>query len=95
MNEVQTFLLLQAAAFQPFFRAHAHIDTKRREPYLLPEENMRVVRNAIRMRYTFLPYWYTVFYNTYKDGGPVMQPLTRVVHFVIHGRQTTVECMGA
>jgi hypothetical protein len=36
---------------------------------------MRVVRNAIRMRYTFLPYWYTVFYNTYKDGGPVMQPL--------------------
>ncbi|XP_071162739.1 neutral alpha-glucosidase AB-like isoform X2 [Mytilus edulis] len=65
----------QAGAFQPFFRSHAHIDTKRREPYLLPDNNMKIVRNAIRARYTFLPYWYTVFYNTYKNGGPVMQPL--------------------
>lgn len=65
----------QAGAFQPFFRAHAHIDTKRREPYLLPEENMKIVRHAIRTRYTFLPYWYTVFYNAYKNGGPVMQPM--------------------
>lgn len=66
---------MQAGAFQPFFRSHAHIDTKRREPYLLPDNNMKIVRNAIRARYTFLPYWYTVFYNTYKNGGPVMQPL--------------------
>lgn len=25
---------MQAGAFQPFMRAHAHLDTKRREPYL-------------------------------------------------------------
>ncbi|KAK3093332.1 hypothetical protein FSP39_014183 [Pinctada imbricata] len=65
----------QAGAFQPFFRAHAHLDTKRREPYLLPQENMLIIRNAIRTRYSFLPYWYTLFYKAYKEGIPVMRPL--------------------
>ena len=32
----------QAAAYQPFFRAHAHIDTKRREPWLLPHKFVTV-----------------------------------------------------
>ena len=66
---------LQAGSFQPFFRAHAHLDTKRREPYLLPQENMLIIRNTIRTRYSFLPYWYTLFYQAYKDGVPVMRPL--------------------
>lgn len=51
------------------------MDTKRREPFLLPEDNMRVIRNAIRARYTFLPYWYTLFYHGEKEGMPVMLPL--------------------
>ncbi|XP_069116390.1 neutral alpha-glucosidase AB-like isoform X2 [Argopecten irradians] len=65
----------QAAAFQPFFRAHAHLDTKRREPYLLDERLMKVSRDAIRTRYTFLPYWYTLYYFGERDGGPLMMPL--------------------
>ncbi|KAK7471500.1 hypothetical protein BaRGS_00035839 [Batillaria attramentaria] len=65
----------QAGAFQPFFRAHAHLDTKRREPYLLPEENINAIRSAIRARYTFLPYWYTLFHLSEESGAPVMRPL--------------------
>ncbi|CAI9723815.1 neutral alpha-glucosidase AB-like isoform X2 [Octopus vulgaris] len=65
----------QAAAFQPFFRAHAHLDTKRREPWLLPEMNKNIIRNAIHTRYTFLPYWYTLFRHSEKSGMPVMIPL--------------------
>ena len=34
----------QAAAFQPFFRSHAHIDTKRREPWLYNESEMKLIR---------------------------------------------------
>jgi mannosyl-oligosaccharide alpha-1,3-glucosidase len=49
--------VVQAAAFQPFFRAHAHLDTKRREPWLLPPENLVAIREAIRLRYRLLPYW--------------------------------------
>lgn len=66
---------VQAAAFQPFFRAHAHLDTKRREPYLLPEENLNIIRSALRARYSFLPYWYTLFHLSEKDGTAIMNPL--------------------
>ena len=65
----------QAGAYQPFFRAHAHLDTRRREPWLLPEENMRVIREAVRARYALLPYWYTLFYNAETSGSPIMKPL--------------------
>lgn len=65
----------QAGAFQPFFRGHSHLDTKRREPWLLPEHNKNIVRSAIHTRYTFLPYWYTLFYHSERTGMPVMMPL--------------------
>ena len=65
----------QAAAYQPFMRAHAHLDTNRREPYLMPEHNMKIIRDAIRARYSYLPYWYTLFYEGEQKGHPVMRPL--------------------
>lgn len=65
----------QAGAFQPFFRAHSHIDTKRREPWLMPEASKLVIRDAIRKRYSYLPLWYTLFYEHQRHGYPVMRPL--------------------
>eukprot|EP01135_Chromosphaera_perkinsii_P009199 Nk52_evm34s1671 gene=Nk52_evmTU34s1671 len=65
----------QTGSFQPFFRAHAHLDTRRREPWLLPDEDMILVRAAIRRRYELLPLWYTLFFEHYVMGRPVMRPL--------------------
>ncbi|CAF4684394.1 unnamed protein product [Rotaria sp. Silwood1] len=65
----------QAAAFQPFYREHAHIDTARREPWLFGDDNTRLIRQAIEQRYTYLPYWYTLFYKQEKQGLPPMLPL--------------------
>uniref|UniRef100_A0A8C1EVD9 Glucosidase II alpha subunit a n=2 Tax=Cyprinus carpio TaxID=7962 RepID=A0A8C1EVD9_CYPCA len=65
----------QAGAYQPFFRAHAHIDTPRREPWLFGPENTALIREAIRQRYALLPYWYQLFYNAHRTGQPVMRPL--------------------
>ncbi|XP_057213829.1 neutral alpha-glucosidase AB isoform X2 [Triplophysa rosa] len=65
----------QAGAYQPFFRAHAHLDTPRREPWLFGPENTALIREAIRQRYALLPYWYQLFYNTHHTGQPVMRPL--------------------
>ncbi|XP_064293516.1 neutral alpha-glucosidase AB isoform X2 [Phalacrocorax carbo] len=65
----------QAGAFQPFFRAHAHLDTARREPWLFGEENAALIRAAVRQRYALLPYWYTAFYHSHRHGLPVMRPL--------------------
>ncbi|KAI1725884.1 glycosyl hydrolases family 31 domain-containing protein [Ditylenchus destructor] len=64
----------QAGAFHPFYREHAHIDEKRREPWLYSEEAKNAIRAAIRKRYSFLPYWYTTFYEHSKTGSLVMQP---------------------
>ncbi|XP_029808819.1 neutral alpha-glucosidase C isoform X3 [Suricata suricatta] len=65
----------QAGAYQPFFRGHATMNTKRREPWLFGEEHTRVIREAIRQRYILLPYWYSLFYRAHVAAEPVMRPL--------------------
>lgn len=65
----------QAGVFQPFFRGHAHIDTKRREPYLVPEPYRSMTLASLRERYALLPYWYTLFYETSTNGTPMMRPM--------------------
>ncbi|KIM31479.1 glycoside hydrolase family 31 protein [Serendipita vermifera MAFF 305830] len=64
----------QVGAFAPFFRAHAHIDTKRREPFLLSEPHKSMVRDIIRLRYSLLPVWYTAFRYSSVSGVPVLRP---------------------
>ncbi|XP_065920024.1 neutral alpha-glucosidase AB-like [Dysidea avara] len=65
----------QAGAFYPFFRAHAHVDTKRREPWLYDDDKLAIMRDAVRMRYQLLPLWYTVFWESSVTGAPVVRPL--------------------
>ena len=65
----------QAGAFYPFFRAHANLNTIRREPWLFDDDKMANMREAIRLRYQLLPLWYTLFYESHKSGMPVMRPL--------------------
>eukprot|EP01090_Pellita_catalonica_P001556 TRINITY_DN11318_c0_g1_i1.p1 TRINITY_DN11318_c0_g1~~TRINITY_DN11318_c0_g1_i1.p1 ORF type:complete len:921 (-),score=130.25 TRINITY_DN11318_c0_g1_i1:38-2800(-) len=65
----------QSGAFYPFFRAHAELGTKRREPYLYDEPYLSTIRNAIRTRYALLPYYYTLFHQNSLTGEPVLRPL--------------------
>ncbi|KAH8110571.1 alpha-glucosidase [Phellopilus nigrolimitatus] len=74
----------QLGAFFPFFRAHAHIDTKRREPYLLDEPYKSILRDVLRLRYKLLPVWYTAFRETSVTGSPVLRPQ----FFVFPGDET-------
>ncbi|PWN41673.1 alpha-glucosidase II precursor [Ceraceosorus guamensis] len=64
----------QAGIFEPFFRAHAHIDTKRREPFLLAEPERSHVRDLIKLRYKMLPIWYTAFKENKATGLPLLRP---------------------
>ncbi|KAM0791314.1 hypothetical protein ACM66B_005786 [Microbotryomycetes sp. NB124-2] len=64
----------QVGAFSPFFRAHGHIDTKRREPYLFEQPYQGYMRDAIRLRYTLLPALYTAFYEASLTGKPILRP---------------------
>ncbi|KAL8278215.1 hypothetical protein RQP46_009388 [Phenoliferia psychrophenolica] len=64
----------QVGAFSPFFRAHGHIDTKRREPYLFGQPIQGYIRDAIRLRYKILPAMYTAFYEASLTGIPILRP---------------------
>ncbi|KAF8161398.1 alpha-glucosidase [Crassisporium funariophilum] len=64
----------QVGIFAPFFRAHAHIDTKRREPFLLDQPYKGLVKDLLRLRYTLLPMWYTAFRETSATGMPILRP---------------------
>ncbi|CAJ2507340.1 Uu.00g085260.m01.CDS01 [Anthostomella pinea] len=65
----------QAGSFYPFFRGHAHIDARRREPFMLAEPYRSIATAALRLRYTLLPSWYTAFYQANQDGSPVIRPM--------------------
>jgi len=68
----------QVGAFAPFFRAHAHIDTKRREPFLYDQPYKGMIRDILRLRYSMLPIWYTAFRESSVTGIPVLRP-----HYVV------------
>ncbi|CAG9861083.1 unnamed protein product [Phyllotreta striolata] len=65
----------QASIWLPFFRAHAHIDTRRREPFLFADDVKNRIRTSLRLRYAHLPYWYTLFWQHESAGEPVIRPL--------------------
>ena len=64
----------QAGAFYPFFRGHAHIDTRRREPYLAGSPYTEIITQALRLRYALLPVWYTAFHEASTTGAPILRP---------------------
>jgi alpha 1,3-glucosidase len=64
----------QTGIFYPFMRAHAHIDTRRREPYLAGAPYTDIITQAIRLRYALLPAWYTAFHESHVSGAPIIRP---------------------
>ncbi|KAK7196128.1 alpha glucosidase II subunit [Novymonas esmeraldas] len=66
---------MQAGAFVPFYRSHAHLETKRREPWTFSTEAQSLVRNALALRYAMVPYLYTTFYHAHTTGDTIMRPL--------------------
>lgn len=65
----------QAGVFYPFFRAHAHIDSRRREPWVPGEPYTSHIRDALNIRYSLLPLIYTKFYESSITGAPILNPL--------------------
>lgn len=65
----------QLGAFYPFFRNHSNKSTRRQEPWVFGEPYTSMVREAVRLRYRFLPYIYTAFAESHRTGKPVARPL--------------------
>ncbi|OWB65756.1 hypothetical protein B5S30_g1087 [[Candida] boidinii] len=65
----------QTGIWYPFFRAHAHIDSRRHEPWVAGDPYTTIMREAIRLRYRLLPLFYTQFYKSSQTGEAIMTPL--------------------
>lgn len=65
----------QTGLWYPFFRAHAHIDSMRREPWVAGEPYSSHIRDAVRLRYTLMPTFYTLFRASSVSGRPVWTPM--------------------
>ncbi len=65
---------LQYGVFQPIYRPHAqeHIPP---EPVFHDSETRSIVRDYIRLRYSLLPYIYTLAWENSTTGMPLMRPL--------------------
>jgi alpha-glucosidase len=62
-------------AFMPFARGHACAGTNSKEPWAYGAEIEKTSRIALERRYRLLPYLYTLFYQSSKDGMPIMAPV--------------------
>lgn len=74
--EVQLFRRWhQLGIWYPFYRGHAHLETKRREPWLMGDDVTSNIRDQVSVRYQLLPMWYTLFAEWAFGGVPVIRPL--------------------
>ncbi|KAG0253564.1 hypothetical protein BG011_006309 [Mortierella polycephala] len=64
----------QLGALYPFARNHNDIKATSQEPYVWTS-SIHAIREAIKVRYTLLPYYYSLFEHAHRTGKPVWQPL--------------------
>ncbi|KAF2077080.1 hypothetical protein CYY_001589 [Polysphondylium violaceum] len=66
---------MQLGNFYPFSRNHNTYNGVPQEPYVFGEQVMNISIAAINMKYTLLPYYYTLFHFAHTQGNPVVRPL--------------------
>jgi len=64
----------QVGAFYTFSRNHNAIDNPDQDPGIWPAV-AAVTRETLHIRYTLLPYLYTLFHKSHTEGTPVIRPL--------------------
>lgn len=66
---------VQNGIFQPRFSIHSsNTDNTVTEPWMYPSYTS-YIRDAIRLRYQLVPYFYSLLYEASTAGSPVMRPL--------------------
>lgn len=70
---------VQVGCFSPLFRNHAAKGTRFQEPWQFDEETLDINRKYIKLRYLLLPYFYDLFYQSEREGLPIVRPL--IMHY--------------
>ncbi|NXN16898.1 LYAG glucosidase, partial [Indicator maculatus] len=65
----------QLGAFYPFMRNHNDHGARSQEPYAFSPAAQAAMRNALHLRYSLLPFLYTLFHRAHSAGETVARPL--------------------
>ncbi|CAH1800510.1 unnamed protein product, partial [Owenia fusiformis] len=76
---------MQLGAFYTFSRNHNGKGYREQDPGAWGDEVARVSREALAIRYTILPYLYTLFYRVHTQGGTIIRP---VMHEFVQDNNT-------
>ena len=67
---------MQLGSFYPFSRNHNSISSIAQEPWAFDsEQHINICRTSLNIRYSFLPYFYSLFYSAHIYGTPVWNAL--------------------
>ncbi|XP_062874741.1 lysosomal alpha-glucosidase [Trichomycterus rosablanca] len=74
-NEELCVRWTQLGAFYPFMRNHNDRPNAPQEPYVFGQEAQAAMRNVIMLRYSLLPFLYTLFHHAHTSASTVARPL--------------------
>jgi alpha-glucosidase len=66
---------IQAGVFYPLCRTHTSKPARHHEPWRFGERVERITREFIRLRYSLLPYLYSLFWEHTQNGMPIVRSL--------------------
>ncbi len=66
---------LAVASLMPLCRNHSSITSPNQEPYAFGPEVEAMARDHMRLRYTLLPYLYSLLFAAHAEGEPIWRPL--------------------
>lgn len=66
---------IQLGTFYPYARSYFNGTFGSKEAWALKGDYQKAARNAIKLRLSFLRYYYTIFFEMYRHGGSFWRPL--------------------
>ncbi|XP_067088732.1 lysosomal alpha-glucosidase isoform X2 [Osmerus mordax] len=66
---------MQLGAFYPFMRNHNDKPNAPQEPYVFGQKAQAAMRTAVMLRYSLLPFLYTLFHHAHTSADTVARPL--------------------
>ncbi|KAH7968110.1 hypothetical protein HPB52_005827 [Rhipicephalus sanguineus] len=74
-NEEMCARWFELGAFYPFSRSHNMNGSRDQDPHSMGPVVVEAAKNALELRYTLLPYLYTLFHRSHVYGETVARPL--------------------
>ncbi|CAF2048966.1 unnamed protein product [Rotaria magnacalcarata] len=66
---------MQLGAFYPFMRNHNDIGQRDQDPASFSWEAQQIMKQALLMRYSLIPFWYTLHHQATMESRTILQPL--------------------